>query len=48
MEILGDIVLYIIMVCCGIGAVATIVKEDSGLAQSFHDGLHAMASLFCQ
>ncbi len=46
MEILGDIVLYIIMACCGIGAVATIVKEDSGLAQSFHDGLHAMASLF--
>lgn len=46
MGIIGKIVLYIIMACCGIGAVATIVKEDSGLAQSFNDGLNAMASLF--
>lgn len=46
MEILGQIVLYIIMGCCGIGAVATVVKEDSGLARSFHDGIRAMASLF--
>ena len=46
MEILGKIILYIIMACCGIGAVATVVKEDSGLARSFHDGLHAMALLF--
>lgn len=46
MEIVGKIVLYVIMTCCAIGAVATVVKEDSGLAQSFHEGLHAMASLF--
>ena len=36
MEVLGKIVLYLIMACCAIGAVATVVKEDSGLAQSFH------------
>ena len=47
MELLGQIVLYIIMGCCGAGAIATVVKEDSGLAQSFHDGIRAMASLFC-
>lgn len=46
MEVLGKIVLYLIMACCAIGAVATVVKEDSGLAQSFHEGLHAMAALF--
>jgi len=46
MEVLGKIVLYTIMVCCGIGAIASVVKEDSGLAQSFHDGLQALASLF--
>ncbi len=46
MEIMGKIVLYIIMACCAAGAMATIVREDSGLAQSFHEGLHAMASLF--
>ena len=34
------------MGCCGAGAIATVVKEDSGLAQSFHDGIRAMASLF--
>ena len=46
MELLVQIVLYIIMGCCGAGAIATVVKEDSGLAQSFHDGIRAMASLF--
>lgn len=46
MEIIGKMVLYLIMACCGIGAIATIVKEDSGLAGSFNEGLHAMASLF--
>lgn len=46
MEILGKLVLYIIMACCAIGGIATIVKEDSGLAKSFRQGLEAMASLF--
>ena len=46
MEVIGRIVLYVIMACCGIGAAATIVKADSELAQSFNDGLRAMASLF--
>ncbi|MGI6685305.1 MAG: ethanolamine utilization protein EutH [Bacillota bacterium] len=46
MEVLGKGVLYVIMACCAVGAIAAIVKEDSGLAQSFHDGLQALAALF--
>ncbi|MGI6677796.1 MAG: ethanolamine utilization protein EutH [Dehalobacterium sp.] len=46
MDIIGKLILYVIMACCGVGALATIFRENSGLAQSFHDGLHAMASLF--
>lgn len=46
MEILGKIILYIIMGCCLIGALATVFKENGGLAQSFHEGLRAIASLF--
>ena len=46
MEIIGKLVLYVIMACCGIGAVAAIINENSGLAKSFHEGLQAMAALF--
>ncbi len=46
MEIAGKIVLYIVMACCVAGGIATVVKEESGLAASFHDGLKAMASIF--
>lgn len=46
MDILGKVVLYIIMACCGIGAIALVVKEDSGLAKSFKEGLGALAALF--
>lgn len=46
MELIGNIILYIIMACCAIGALATIFKENSGLAQSFHDGVSTMAALF--
>jgi len=46
MEIIGKLVLYLIMFCCGLGALATVFREDSGLARSFNEGLHAMASLF--
>ncbi|MCU6760785.1 ethanolamine utilization protein EutH [uncultured Roseburia sp.] len=46
MAVVGDTILYIIMACCVIGGIATIVKEDSGLAQSFHNGISTMASMF--
>ena len=46
MEMLGNIILYIIMGCCVVGALAKIIKEDSGLAQSFDEGLYTMAKMF--
>lgn len=46
MELLGNIFLYIIMACCALGGLARIFKEDSGLSQSFDEGLHTMAALF--
>lgn len=46
MELLGNIILYVIMGCCVAGALARIFKEDSGLAQSFDEGLHTMATMF--
>lgn len=46
MEMIGTFILYIIMACCAIGALATIFKEDSGLAHSFHEGLNTIAALF--
>ncbi|MEG0050808.1 MAG: ethanolamine utilization protein EutH [Terrisporobacter sp.] len=46
MELLGNLILYIIMACCAVGGLAKIFKEDSGLAQSFDEGLHTMATMF--
>lgn len=46
MAFVGNLILYIIMACCVLGALARIFKEDSGLAQSFDEGLHTMATMF--
>ena len=46
MAVIGKFVLYIIMACCAVGAVAAVVKPDSGLGRSFHEGIGVMASLF--
>lgn len=46
MEMVGKVVLYIIMTCCAAGAVAAVIKPESGLGKSFHDGLSVLASLF--
>lgn len=46
MALLGNIILYVIMGCCVAGALAKIFKEDSGLAESFDEGLHTMATMF--
>ena len=46
MEMVGKIVLYIIMACCAIGALAVVIKPESGLGRSFHEGLTVLASLF--
>ena len=46
MEIVGKLVLYIIMACCALGAIAAAFKPDSELGKSFHEGISMMASLF--
>ncbi len=46
MVIIGKIILYIIMACCAVGAVAAVIKPESELAKSFHDGIGVMATLF--
>ena len=46
MEIIGKVVLYLIMACCGLGALAAAFRPESGLAKSFHEGISMMASLF--
>lgn len=46
MAVVGKIILYIIMACCVAGGVTSIVKEESGLAQAFHNGISTMASMF--
>ena len=46
MAIIGKIILYIIMACCVAGGVASIVKEESGLAEAFQNGISTMASMF--
>ncbi|MCI6018066.1 MAG: ethanolamine utilization protein EutH [Clostridiales bacterium] len=46
MALIGKIVTYIIMACCVAGGLATIFKEDSGLAESFHNGIAVMCDMF--
>ncbi|ATW27990.1 ethanolamine utilization protein EutH [Candidatus Formimonas warabiya] len=46
MDFVGKLVLYIIMICCFSGAVASVLKEESGLGKAFEEGLQTVGSLF--
>lgn len=46
MEIIGTIITYIMMACCGAGAIATLVKPESELAGSFNEGLSILGICF--
>lgn len=46
MVLFGNIVVYIIMACAIIGAVASIVKEESELGQQFLEGLNSIGAIF--
>lgn len=46
MEIIGRVMLYIIMTCCILGALASAIKEESGLGKSFEEGLQTVGTLF--
>ena len=43
---IGSIVLYIIMTCAVIGALASIFKEDSPLGKEFLEGLYSIGPIF--
>ncbi len=46
MEITGKIMVYIIMSCCVAGAIASVLKEESGLGKAFEEGLQTVGALF--
>lgn len=46
MVMVGEIVIYIIMVCAILGAFAAIKNSEQGLGQQFMEGLHAVGHIF--
>lgn len=46
MGIIGDVIIYIIMICAVVGAFAYIKDEESGLGQEFIEGLHSIGPIF--
>ena len=46
MELVGQIITYILMICCAIGGISYIINDQSELGQSFIEGLHGMANMF--
>lgn len=46
MEIIGKIVVYIIMFCAVVGAIASIVKEESELGNQFLEGINSIGAIF--
>lgn len=46
MENIGTYVIYVIMVCAVIGAIASIVNAESELAKEFTAGLHSIGPIF--
>jgi len=46
MENIGTYVIYLIMVCAVIGAIASIVNAESELAKEFTAGLHSIGPIF--
>lgn len=46
MDIIGKLMLYFIMLCCITGAVASVIREESGLGRAFEEGLQTVGSLF--
>lgn len=46
MNTLGNIVVYIIMFCAVIGAISSIIKEDSELGSQFLEGINSIGAIF--
>jgi len=46
MEVVGQVVVYIIMACAIIGAIASIIKPESGLGKEFVAGIDSIGPIF--
>ena len=46
MEMVGKFVIYIIMVCAVVGAMASIKDSEQGLGKQFMEGLHTVGHIF--
>lgn len=46
MEHIGTFVIYIIMACAVIGAVAAVIRPESELGQEFNAGIHSIGPIF--
>ena len=46
MEMVGKFVIYIIMVCAVVGAIASIKDSERGLGKQFMEGLHTVGHIF--
>ncbi|WP_174727144.1 ethanolamine utilization protein EutH [Mesobacillus harenae] len=46
MEMVGNIVIYIIMFCAVAGAIAAIRNSDEGLGKQFMEGIHSVGYIF--
>lgn len=46
MELIGNLVIYLIMACALAGCIASIVDEDSGLGKEFLSGLYTIGIIF--
>lgn len=46
MEVIGTWVIYLIMVCAAIGAIASVVNEDGHLANEFMNGINSIGPIF--
>ncbi|MFD2132611.1 ethanolamine utilization protein EutH [Pseudogracilibacillus auburnensis] len=46
MEMIGNVVIYIIMICAVLGAAAAIKDSENGLGKEFMSGLHTVGHIF--
>jgi ethanolamine transporter len=46
MAVAGKLMLYLMMICCVSGAIASAVKENSGLGRAFEQGLQTVGAIF--
>ncbi len=46
MEQIGNFIIYIIMICAAIGAIASVINDESALGQEFLNGINSIGPIF--